>query len=82
MENSFTQVKKSRVSRKAKAAVMIKRITELEILRRAYEIYMETGVPYATEIEGLFEVDGNAEISTEFETSEKKPATWNPAIQL
>jgi hypothetical protein len=35
MENSLTKVKKSRVSGKSKTTGIIKRITELEILRRA-----------------------------------------------
>jgi hypothetical protein len=43
---------------------------------------METGVPYATEIEGLFDVESDPENSTELKSSEKKPSAWNPAIQL
>ena len=82
MENSFSKVKKNKVSRKTKTAGIIKKITELEILRRAYEIYMETGVPYATEIEGLYEAERDPGNSADLKSAEKNPLSWNPGIQL
>ncbi|MGC1389878.1 MAG: hypothetical protein WA816_02485 [Bacteroidales bacterium] len=69
MENSVTKVKKSRTARISKSAGIPKRISELEILRRAYEIYLETGVPYASEIEGLFEDGRDSGDYTELKSS-------------
>jgi hypothetical protein len=54
----ISRIKKSDKVATTKSHTTINGFTELEILRRAYEIYMETGVPYASEMEGLFEVEG------------------------
>jgi hypothetical protein len=66
MENLITKTKRRRVSRTTTGTGMKKKVTELEILRRAYEIYMETGVPYASEIEGLTEEDTDSGKYTDF----------------
>jgi hypothetical protein len=82
MENLFSKVKKSRVVRTTKSAGIRKGISELEILRRAYEIYMETGVPYASEIEGLYEIDKDSQVSPDFKSIEGFDTPGKNQLQL
>jgi hypothetical protein len=54
MENSITKTKKSTVEKKSKSTGSRKRITEVDILRKAYEIYMENSDLSAKSIDDLF----------------------------
>jgi hypothetical protein len=82
MKKLISRIKKSDKVATTKSHRTIKGFTELEILRRAYEIYMETGVPYASEMEGLFEVEGGSADSSYLNSFEGYSPKVKRRIQL
>jgi hypothetical protein len=54
MENSSIKARMSVGAWSSKSIGLGKRIAEVDILRKAYEIYMENGNPFSNEMDDLF----------------------------
>jgi hypothetical protein len=82
MENSITKAKKSRHVRTSKSIDTRKRITEVDILRKAYEIYIENSDFSSNEIDHLFRIERELGESHNLGSSVGYPPSGKRCIQL
>lgn len=82
MENSITKTKKRMVEKKLKSTGPIKRITEVDILRKAYELYIENSDLSAKGIDDLFRDGREMKESESVGSSAGNPFNRNRSFQL